>query len=201
MNYRKLAISASINIMKYYTADRTKLIKKGDIFDLYTKPRNLPSAITAIDERFCKKAELKSYLSEFFPSGISYHGMQYLLDNNNLISSGYAEPLITLSPAIEIIYETIRRSEFPDKPSRMTCAYACLTIQDAQNYFNDASLPIFEISTNKKYFIADSSLLKIGSNHLSTLVMARKYWSGSTSEDPQLEVLIECPAVIGERVA
>lgn len=187
--------------MKYYTADRTKVIKKGDIFDLYTKPQNLPSAIAAIDERFCKKEELKSYLSEFFPSGISYHGMQYLLDNNNFISSNYPEPLITLSPAIEIIYETIRRCEFPDKPSRMTCAYACLTIQDAQNYFNDASLPIFEISTNKKHFIADSSLLKIGSNHLSTLVMARKYWSGSTSEDPQLEVLIECPAVIGERVA
>ncbi|EPX8934425.1 DUF2441 domain-containing protein [Morganella morganii] len=187
--------------MKFYTADRSKVIKKGDVFDLYTKPQNLQNALSMIDPTFCDKDELEAYLSEFFPSGISRHGMQYLLDNNNHIRSNYKEPLITLSPAIEIIYETIRRNEFSEKPSRMTCAFACQSIPDAQNYFNDASLPIFEISTKNKYFIADSSLLKIGHNHLSTLVMARKYWSGSTSEAPQLEVLIECPAMIGERVA
>ncbi|ELY1591600.1 DUF2441 domain-containing protein [Proteus mirabilis] len=153
------------------------------------------------NEKFCKKEELEIYLSEFFPSGISFHGMRYLLNNNNFVNSANEEPAIALSPAIEIIYETIRRSEYPEKPSRMTCAYACQTIDDAKNYFNEPDIPIFEISTNNKWFIADSALLKIGHNHLSTLVMARKYWSGLISETPELEVLVECPAIIGNRVA
>ncbi|MDM2993412.1 MULTISPECIES: DUF2441 domain-containing protein [unclassified Citrobacter] len=183
----------------YYTADRLRQLQTGMALPLYQSPQNLYSAHLVQD--MYALSDLESMLAAQYPSGISVHGMRYLLNNENyLYDNGSPTAYVTYSPAVEIIFDNFRRAHFPERPSRFQCAFGCESPDEALRFFGDTSLPVFEISTTKKVFIADETFLKIGPNHLATLALAKKYWSGDVSTTPRLEVMIECEAQIGGKV-
>lgn len=183
----------------YYTADRSRQLHPGMTLPLYQLPQNLSSA--HLVQNMYDLNDLEKMLTDHYPLGISVHGMRYLLNNENyLYENGVPTAYVTFSPAVEIIFENFRRAHFPERPSRFQCAFGCRTPDEAIRFFGDPDLPIFEISTANRVFIADETFLKIAPNHLATLILANRYWSGDISTTPRLEVLIECDANIGNKV-
>ena len=183
----------------YYTADRTRQLHAGMTLPLYQLPQNLNGALLVKD--MYDRSDLEEFLAGHYPLGISAHGIRYLLNNENyLYKNGVPTEYVTYSPAVEIIFENFRRAHFPDKPSRFQCAFGCTSPDEALKFFGDLSLPVFEISSTKSVFVADETFLKIAPNHLATLILAKRYWSGDVSTTPKLEVMIECEASIGAKV-
>lgn len=184
----------------YYTGDRSRLLTPGMTFDLQTPPAQLSQCQQVLG--LCSIQEMSTYFHTNFASGVSRHAIEYLLTNNNYLQdqNGNFLPYTNLSSSIEVIYEFVRQLKFPDLPSRFQCAFAFETPSQAHSFFQDSSFPVFEISGRARTFKGDMTLLKIGPNHLSTLVLAEKYWSGLIVDPSKVEVLIECPAVIGVRV-
>lgn len=185
----------------YYTADRSGQVRAGQKFDLYSKPQNFQNA--HVIQGMYDQTDLSNYLQTHYPLGISWHGMRYLLQNENFIHAAGGELIngvTSLSPAIEITFELIRRLNYPEAPSRFTCAFACESPQNCLNFFNNQSIPVFEITTTERTFRGDMSFLKLGANHAATEVLANMYWSGRIINPSQVEILIEAPATIGNKV-
>jgi hypothetical protein len=184
----------------FFTADRSMRLASGMTLELFQKPQNMKQALQVRD--VFDHADLEALLAKEFPEGISRHGMQYLLDNNNYRHLNGATDFewVRYSPAVELIFEYVRKADFPELPSRFTCAFACDTPEEAGAFFGNQSLPVFEIKTSLRVFRADENFLKISPHHLGTILMAKRYWSGEMSANPKVEVLLECPAVIGRKV-
>lgn len=184
----------------YYTADRSGMLQPGTRFDLQPTPVQL-SQCTQI-AGLCSSQEIASFFSNNFPNGIARHGIEYLLNNNNYLQdqNGNFLPYTNLSSSIEMIYEYVRQIKFPELPSRFNCAFAFEDPSYARNFFQTPSLAVYEITGSARIFKGDMTLLKIGPNHLVTMILAEKYWSGLIIDTSKVEVLIECPAVIGSRV-
>ncbi|HBL5507400.1 TPA: DUF2441 domain-containing protein [Enterobacter hormaechei] len=183
----------------YYTADRLRQLQAGMTLPLYQLPQNLNSAFLVQD--MYDLSDLENMLADQYPLGVSFHGMRYLLNNENyLYENGLPTAYVTYSPAVEIIFENFRRAHFPERPSRFQCAFGCESPEEALRFFGDSNLPVFEISTANRVFVADETFLKIAPNHLATLFLAKRYWSGDISTTPKLEVMIECNAEIGNKV-
>lgn len=184
----------------YYTGDRSGLLQPGMSFNLETIPTELSQCKQI--PGLCSSSEMANYFNNNFPRGIARHGKEYLLNNNNYLYDQYGRPLpyTNLSSSIEVIYEFVRQLKFPELPSRFECAFAFEDPSHPRIFFQAPSLPVYEITGSARIFKADMTLLKIGPNHLATLVLAEKYWSGLIVDPAKVEVLIECPAVIGARV-
>lgn len=184
----------------YYTGDRSGLLQPGMRFNLQLPPQQL--ALCSQVSGVCSSQEMSSYFQTNFPRGIARHGVEYLLNNNNYLQdqTGNYLPYTNLSSSIEVIYEFVRQTKFPELPSRFECAFAFEDPSYVRTFFKNAALPVYEISGDTKIFKGDMTLLKIGPNHLATLVLAEKYWSGVIIDPQQVEVLIECPAIIGNRI-
>ncbi|WP_337026093.1 DUF2441 domain-containing protein [Pantoea eucrina] len=184
----------------YYTGDRSRLLQPGMRFDLKPTPSQLSQCVQV--SGVCSLQEMSMYFNSNFPAGVSQHGIQYLLNNDNYLqdASGNFLPYTNLSSSLEVIYEFVRQLKFPELPSRFQCAFAFEASSYARSFFQDSTIPVYEISGSGRIFKGDMTLLKIGPNHLSTLVLAEKYWSGTVINPSAVEVLIECPAEIGNRV-
>ena len=186
--------------MIYYTGDRSGSLSPGMTFNL----KNPPHEITQCNQitNLCSSSDIGVFFQTNFPDGISNHGVEYLLRNNNYLYDTNGNPLsyTNLSSSIEVIYEFVRQTKFPELPSRFKCAFAFEKPNQPRVFFNNPILPVYEISSNARTFKGDMTLLKIGPNHISTLVMAEKYWSGQIVDPTTVEILIECPALIGNRV-
>lgn len=105
----------------------------------------------------------------------------------------------------------MRRSEFPDRPSRLQSVFAVPTVEDAVRWRSSFDVddeepsPIWEIEF-RRAFRADASLLDRGSTALVTAFRAHVYWAGSSFadavdgvwevDDPQWELLIEEEALV-----
>lgn len=184
----------------YYTGDRSGMLLPGTRFDLQPSPLQLShcTQITGL----CSSQEMANFFTNNFPNGIASHGVEYLLNNNNYLQdqNGNFLPYTNLSSSIEVIYELVRQTKFPELPSRFECAFAFEDPTYARTFFQNQSLAVYEITGSARIFKGDMTLLKIGPNHLATLILAEKYWSGLIVDQSKVEVLIECPAVIGSRV-
>lgn len=168
-------------------------------FDLQVPPRQLAQC-TEVAELYSTQ-ELAIYFQENFPRGIASHGIEHILNNNFLKDqNGDFLPYTNLSSSIEVIYELVRQLKFPERPSRFECAFAFNDPLRAREFFKNAVLPVYEISGSARIFEGDMTLLKIGPSHIATLCLAEKYWSGKVINPATVEVLIECPAIIGNRV-
>lgn len=184
----------------YYTGDRSGLLQPGMALNLHTIPNELSQCTQIFG--LCSSTDMANHFHNNFPRGIARHGIEYLLNNNNYLYDQYGNALsyTNLSSSIEVIYEFVRQLKFPELPSRFECAFASEDPSYPRIFFQAPNLPVYEISGSARIFKADMTLLKIGPNHLATLVLAEKYWSGVVVNPATVEVLIECPATIGVRV-
>lgn len=96
----------------------------------------------------------------------------------------------------ELIWESVRKSEFSHLPSRMTCVWL-IPDKDSLIYWKkelDGSFKskLLKVETQGRYHLADSTLLNDESEPYSKMIeRARKYWSGEISDKTKAELLFE----------
>ena len=126
--------------------------------------------------------------------------------------------------ACEAIFEHIRKSEYPNKPSRIWGVYLCDKLDDARGFLNSYRKPrkqndgtfvyahIFEIELEasqvqafdmEKYSMADNKLQNTPDNIEAfdyAVCMAREYWSGMNTDCCNVEHITDDVVVIGNLV-
>lgn len=119
---------------KFFTVDKSGNAKSQKTFELVTD-------YTQYDiwnvENLYSKADAISRIKHLYSEGLSEHGIQYLIRQGIVIfKEGTRIPLqITHTiPMIEAIFELVRRSEFPEKPSRMQSMFAWVNLEDARQF-------------------------------------------------------------------
>jgi hypothetical protein len=170
---------------KFYTVDRMNLLSTGTVISL-----------TKYDD--VDPIELQEHVDLLFPNGVSSHGENYILKNGShgLISSS----------AIELLFEYVRRSNFPEIASRFQCTFACETLEEAEKFRSAFGLPtnkIFEVFTENSYFKGDMTLLDNNQTSLVCSYFADEYWKGNSSPASEnfWELLLQLPVSIGNQVA
>lgn len=140
-------------------------------------------------------AELQQHVDLLFPDGLSRQEEQYFLKNNS-------SPRFS-APAIEMLFEYVRRACFPDRPSRFQSMFAFEFLNEAieikARYGNDQGT-IWQIESNE-YFKADMGLLIFGNTILVHSYLAHNYWKGKAGQNPIWEVLIINPIRVIKRAA
>lgn len=148
---------------------------------------------------FFNNTELIKTIEGYFPNGISRHGESYLSekifywhDNQNNLD------FIPYIPSIELVFEIIRRANYPSLPSRLQSIFAFETLEEALKFksqYSQVDCPIYIVEANK-CIKRDMSLLKLGFNISGGITLAEKYWSAQQSENPEWEILLELPVKI-----
>ena len=128
----------------------------------------------------------------------------------------------------ESIFEYIRKTEYPDKPSRIWSIYLFAKLDDACFFLNEYRKPtikengekvvahIYQIEIpEEKVFVFDMNIYSEADNLLQDHLekgsfdnllyenickKAREYWSGAMTNNPQCECLIDCDVIIGKKV-
>ena len=101
--------------------------------------------------------------------------------------------------ARELIWEDIRKTEFPHLPSRKHCLWLIPDLEGLRYWIDNLELKkgefeykIARVEAQGKFHSADESLLGHESEpYPQTALRARKYWSGEMSDSRKVEVLFE----------
>ena len=141
--------------------------------------------------------ELQIHVDELYPHGVSVHGERYLINSN---SHGQIS-----SPAIELLFEYVRKAYFPEVSSRFQSFFACETLSEAQAFktrYGNEENPIFEILSSNKCFRGNMNLLNNNRTSLVCSYIAHEYWKGSQGPDSQpfWELLLELPVTVGKQI-
>lgn len=177
----------------YYTVDRRVFFRPNTKLDLLPKQSDE-------DQPLIKLAP------EQFKSGLSPHGMEYLVSTHNHIHNRENQP----SAMIEYALELLRQQRYPSKPSRFVSMFACETLDSAKHfrgqYFpNKLTTPIYEIISHDNVHRGDMNLLNAACSISEFDRRLNAYWSGESlylDEDyePFWEILIPLPAHIGDLI-
>ncbi|OTN83681.1 hypothetical protein A5819_003778 [Enterococcus sp. 7E2_DIV0204] len=166
--------------MKAYHIDRLKILQPGDIV-----------SITPF-ENITLNSDLKKELYNFFPKGLSFHGVQYF--------TMPTDPSNAAAAVFETIYEYHRRLFFQANISRMESLFACPDKDSVKKWIAKLNLShedynVLEVDTmTSSVETHDAALVAGGSlEHLSnfsslhTTSWANNYWSANSQmELPEL---------------
>ncbi|MBV1839302.1 DUF2441 domain-containing protein [Photobacterium ganghwense] len=170
---------------KFYTVDRKGSLSTGTVIEL-TKYDDVNPKV------------LQEHVDSLFSNGVSSHGENYLLKNG---SHGQIS-----SSAIELLFEYVRRANFPEIPSRFECSFACETIDEAVKFraaFGNPTDPIYEVFSENSFFKGNMALLDNDQTSLVCSYFADEYWKGNQGPRPSCfwEVLLQLPVTIGDQVS
>jgi hypothetical protein len=188
-------------VSKFYTVDRSGNADKNITFSL--KSNYSDHQIWTVQNVY-DEGDVISRIIQMYPDGLSEHGIQYLIKHGLVIfENGTNKPLsIThTTPMVEAIFELVRKSEFPQLPSRMQSMFAWCELDDAKE-FNaglGSTCSIYEVESDQA-FIADQNLLYLGGSIIGAYEMARKYWSGERGNNCKLEAVIRLPVVLANAI-
>jgi hypothetical protein len=146
--------------------------------------------------------EILGTLRNYFPMGYSQFGFGYLTEPFKYYSDELGHGLIRHVYAIELVFELIRRLQYPLLPSRYTSFFGFETIEDALAFrtsINHFACPIYKVE-GQDHFKADMNLLLSGQSSIHALSYANRYWNGEGSENPTWEYLLTHPVRVLERV-
>ncbi|WP_410686116.1 DUF2441 domain-containing protein [Citrobacter braakii] len=119
---------------------------------------------------------------------------------------------------IGLVFELVRRSHFPEKPSRYQSLFACEQLNEVKQFRallaeergdeNILTAPIYEVLSWEPVHRGDMNLLNGNCPVLELYHRAHLYWSGEPApvkkgkeeEKPFWELLIPLPVVFGHRV-
>lgn len=142
---------------------------------------------------------LQQHVDQLFPEGVSSHGERYFLRNGT--------PAIVISPAIELLFEYVRRSSYADKPSRFQSFFAFGSLNDASNFrekFCNSQGTIWRVEYDDSgAFKADMNVLTLRDSLLVSSYRAHRYWQGlpdPSGEPPVWEYLLPPPVTILSRI-
>lgn len=171
---------------RFFTVDRRGSLSTGQVISL-SKPDISPT-------------ELSQHAYALFPAGVSNHG------NAHFLSAGASGQGLNFN--IDLIFEYVRRSEFPHRPSRYQSVFAWETQSEAEAFRNKsidtAAAPIFEVECDD-HFRCDMGLLTIGAAILCISYNASLYWKGDPAiggdATPVWEHLLTPPVRVLSQVA
>lgn len=165
--------------MRYYTLDRTGRLSEGMILGLV---RHLD-----VQPDFLLK-----HVDEMFPEGVTEHGNSYFLRGSR--------PANSVESAIELLFEYVRRSHYPDRPSRFQSVFAFASVEETQTFRKKHGKPthvIWEVEATLS-FKGNMGLLTLASSLLTLSWRAHEYWRGQPGKGvPELwECLLVPPVTI-----
>jgi hypothetical protein len=191
-------------VATYFHVDRSGALSKGQELTLHD-----PSTLPPLPWDNLRDPLMK-LLAELFPDGLTYQGLGYLYYQHLLfphpgqgVSPG-PEAEAMRSRIIELLFELVRRTEFPERPSRLESVFGWETEEDARQFV--ASRPdtgqavIWEVE-GESVFRADMELLRLFTPLVSWW-LARRYWSGEANLDmpPRWEHLLKPPVRLTKRL-
>lgn len=108
----------------------------------------------------------------------------------------------------ELIFERVRKNEFPDAPSRLECIFVCKTSDGAKSFRSESRRNldlIYEVEptdVNSRMLETDWSLINsiINKPLLEIEEDARKYWCGEIQNPDKKELLWDCGVRILHKV-
>lgn len=176
----------SITLKTFYTVDRLHRLHQGMIIDLHKREKITPPT-------------LEDHVARLFPEGVSEHGKIYFLGSE-------ARGNVTNS-SIELLFEYVRQSHFPELTSRFQSFFAWEGLSDAKKFkslYASNGAKIWEVTTEQAYFIGNMRLLDSNQTNLYYSYFAHQYWSGN-SGPPELpgtlwEALLSLPVTIGRQI-
>jgi hypothetical protein len=151
-------------VKAFYTIDRTKRLDTGMQIEMQSH-RVDPGVFL-------------SHISTLYPDGLSEHGMSYISTHESRFECG--------DSAIELYFEEVRRSCYPEQPSRYVSMFCCESlsdIPDMKRRLQAPSSPVYEVHVSGRWH--------------------RAYWKGEegfTGEQPMWEIVAELPVHIGKRI-
>jgi hypothetical protein len=175
----------------YYHVDRVGTrLKQGQILSLN---------YTGVGTRY--QTNRAAFFSCLFPEGLSYHGWNYLLNDNR------PKPDADLLGLIEMMAELTRRSFYPERPSRLQSVFCWRTIEDARRFVNEFPVTtsdgtashrgmIWRVRSEGQAFVADIRCLALGTCWIESLLYLNRYWQQQASESPLWEVLVRPPVLV-----
>ena len=170
-------------MIELFTVDRAGTLREGDVLNL-TKYADIAPP------------ELQVHADAMFPLGVSRHGNQYFLGSGSKGS--------VASPAIELLFEYVRRASFPDRPSRFTSWFATESITDAATFRARycAGTGVIRRVQAPTTHRANMHLLTSNQTVLVYSWFAHLYWSGEAGPvQPFWEHLLVPPVEILDVVA
>lgn len=144
---------------------------------------------------------------KMFPDGISFHGVHYLDEKHQ--NTGGNRPSYYI---MEYELELIRKSYFPNLPSRFQSLFAVENLEEIKKWDGifSANCTIWEIEfDDSNYAKFDSNLLipalNVNADNVSfspntSFYYGYHYWNGSVTENPRIELLIKSPIKVIKRV-
>jgi hypothetical protein len=177
---------------RLFTLDRQSYYSSGMQFCL--KPPDYKSLGPIVLEH--------SFLQGLFSEGISTHGQRYLI-NRTVIAGNLPnnEAITYANSTVEIIFELVRRLEFPALTSRFQVMFACQSESDLRRFAAQTGShgTIYAVEAYQ-FQVCDMALLTLGNTISHAWRNARQYWSGALSANPLLECLIKLPATLDEQL-
>lgn len=135
-------------------------------------------------------------LDRDFPNGLSPFGVAQLFERAFLHADGGTDQ------EIELIYELVRRLEFPAVASRLTAVFAIETVDDARvllgrwrDEWPNAQIVELDVEADRASR-HDAELLTLDGTAWNVLERARAYWRGDATASPDWELLLEPPAIV-----
>lgn len=189
-----------------FSVDRRRIYSVGGILPLSLKdPCSKERPLVYRTDEWVTHDEIQAFLETAMPDGMSRHGWDYMTAvQDYVLHQPNQQHYIRNLPQIEIVCELVRRSHFPNLPSRLQSYFAFLKKEEAVKFSRnqppqEKPLGIYELSSDKA-LIADQEWLKLGYSPAMSWLMAYKYWSGAVSKTPIFEVILGPPVKVIRRI-
>jgi len=104
-----------ITMWRYFTVDCNRTLEKDQIINL-------------VKYGDVEPPELQVHIDSLFPDGVTSHGERYML-------RGQAQDM-GVNEIIELLFEYVRKSHFPSRPSRFQSVFAFENIDQAVSFGN-----------------------------------------------------------------
>jgi Protein of unknown function (DUF2441) len=184
-------------VTKYFSVDRRGFYRAGGRLDLF-RENPLKHSFLSV-QKHITPTNLANHLRKLFPNGLSLHGWDHMTRHQDWTdystSNSYANYDITL----ELLLEYVRRSMFPQRPSRMQCYFAFDSLEGAKG-FRAGEQSIFRLRSEKVLRL-DQGWLTYGDQSVVASYCAHNYWSGTATTEPKWEYVLVPPVEVLERVA
>lgn len=175
-------------VKRYFTVDRSKTLKEGQ-------------AVHLVRYRDIEPSILQRHIDHLFPRGVTNHGERYMVCYYNLEELRKENRDNAL---IEIIFEYVRRSHFPQRPSRFQSVFGFDNINQTKVFRNKYGSPdslIWEVQSHSS-FKADMNLLTLRDSLLTVSYRAHQYWTGlAGGNTPNWEYLLVPPVKVIRKVS
>jgi hypothetical protein len=169
-------------MVRYFTVDRNRTLIESQTISLIKYTDIYP-------------LEMQNHVDSLFPDGVTNHGELYVIRGST--------PANGINGSLELLFEYVRRSHFPSRPSRFQSVFAFNDLDQARSFmglYSTSSGNIWEIESALG-FRADMRLLTLNGSLLNLSNNAHRYWDGiSGGDSPIWEILLTPPVKVIRRV-